>query len=73
MTKAIHFWDLILLFGSFDLQTVDPDTNVLAYSWKLQILYLIFFGQVSWWTPPISLLIAQVWEMMGEVTGNWME
>jgi len=30
MTKAIHFWDLILLFGSFDLQTVDPDTKVLA-------------------------------------------
>ena len=45
MTKAIHFWDLILLFGSFDLQTVDPDTNVLAYGWKLQILYLIFFAR----------------------------
>ena len=30
MTKAIHFWDLILLFGFFDLQTVDPDSQILA-------------------------------------------
>ena len=47
MTKAIHFWDLVLLFGSFDLQTVDPDKPVWVKAQKFKFQYLTPFHQAT--------------------------